>query len=94
VSVAIIAVIAVLLVLGIGYLIFVLMRRSQTVVPQVTDNDAASRDHVVEVDDQGREIMASQEAPPAPRDTAGFESLLQDEIHDLGMRQPPADDES
>jgi len=94
VSVAIIAVIAVLLVLGIGYLIFVLMRRSQTVVPQVTDNDAASRDHVVEVDDQGREIMASQEAPPAPRDPAGFESLLQDEIHDLGMRQPPADDES
>jgi hypothetical protein len=94
VSVAIIAIIAVLLVLGIGYLIFVLMRRSQTVVPQVTDNDAASRDHVVEVDDQGREIMASQEAPPAPRDTAGFESLLQDEIHDLGMRQPPADDES
>ncbi|HEX5641741.1 MAG TPA: hypothetical protein VFZ86_05290 [Thermoleophilia bacterium] len=93
-SVAIIAIIAVLLVLGIGYLIFVLMRRSQTVVPQVTDNDAASRDHVVEVDDQGREIMASQEAPPAPRDTAGFESLLQDEIHDLGMRQPPADDES
>jgi hypothetical protein len=94
VSVAIIAVIAVLLVLGIGYLIFVLMRRSQTVVPQVTDKDAASRDHVVEVDDRGREIMASQEAPPAPLDTAGFESLLQDEIHDLGMRQPPADDES
>ena len=87
-------IIAVLLVLGVGLLVFWLMRKSQTVVPQVTDEDAASRDHVVEIDDQGREIMASQEAPPAPRDDAAFESLLQDEIHDLGMRRPPADDKS
>jgi hypothetical protein len=94
VTLAVIIIVAVLLVLGVGYLIFVLMRKSQTVVPQVTDEDAASRDHVVGVDDQGREIMASQEAPEPARDTAGFESLLQDEIHDLGRRQPPADDES
>jgi len=94
VSVAIIAVIAVLLVLGVGYLIFVLMRKSQTVVPQVTDEDAASRDHVVEIDDQGREIMASQEAPEPARDTTGFENLLKDEIHGLGREQPTADDES
>jgi hypothetical protein len=94
VSVAIIAVVAVLLVLGVGYLIFVLMRKSQTVVPQVTDEDAASRDHVVEIDDQGREIMASQEAPEPARDAAGFENLLKDEIHDLGREQPTADDES
>jgi len=87
-------IIAVLLVLGVGLLVFWLMRKSQTVVPQVTDEDAASRDHVVEIDDQGREIMASQEAPEPARDAAGFESLLQDEIHDLGMRRPPADDES
>lgn len=93
-SVAIIAIIAVLLVLGVGYLIFVLMRKSQTVVPQVTDEDAASRDHVVGLDDQGGEIMASQEAPEPARDTAAFESLLQDEIQDLGMRRPPTDDES
>ena len=93
-SVAITAIIAVLLVLGVGYLIFVLMRKSQTVVPQVTDEDAASRDHVVEIDDQGREIMASQEAQEPARDTAGFEDLLKDEIHDLGREQPTADDES
>jgi hypothetical protein len=93
VSVAIIAVIAVLLVLGVGYLVFVLMRKSQAVVPQVTDEDAASRDLVVGVDEQGREIAASQEAPSAPRDDAAFESLLQDEIHDLGRTQPAATEE-
>ena len=70
------------------------MRRSQTAVPNVTDEDAASRDHVVGVDEQGRDIMASQEAQEAPRDGAAFEALLQDEIHDLGREQPAADDES
>jgi hypothetical protein len=89
-----IVIIVVLLVLGVGYLIYVLMRKSQTVVPRVTDEDAASRDHVVGTDERGREIMASEEAPEPARDTAGFESLLQDEIRDLGMRRPPADDES
>ena len=92
-SVAVIAVIAVLLVLGVGYLIFVLMRKSQTVVPQVTDEDAASRDLVVGVDEQGREIRASQEAPEAARDGAAFENVLKDEIHDLGREQPAADDD-
>jgi cytochrome c-type biogenesis protein CcmH/NrfG len=94
VTLAVIIIVAVLLVLGVGYLIYVLMRKSQTVVPQVTDEDAASRDHVVEIDDQGREIMASQEEPEATRDTARFEDLLKDEIHDLGRAQPTADDES
>ena len=93
-TLGVIIVVAVLLVLGVGLLVFWLMRRSQTVVPQVTDEDAASRDKVVGVDEQGRAIAASQEAPPAPRDDAAFESLLQDEIHDLGMRRPPADDEN
>jgi hypothetical protein len=93
VSVAIIAVVAVLLVLGVGYLIFVLMRKSQTVVPQVTDEDAASRDLVVGVDEQGREIMASQEAPASARDTGAFEDLLKDEIHDQGRETPVAPDE-
>ena len=40
-TVAIIAIIAVLLVLGIGLLVFTLMRKSQTVVPSVADEDAA-----------------------------------------------------
>jgi hypothetical protein len=92
VTVAIIAIIAVLLVLGVGLLIFTLMRRSQTAVPRVADEDWESRDNVVGLDEQGREIMSSQEAPEPTRDAAGFESLLKDEIHDLGREQPPADE--
>ena len=38
--------------------------------------------------------MDAQEPPEPPRDGAAFESLLQDEIHDLGREQPAADDES
>jgi hypothetical protein len=94
VSVAVIAVIAVLLVLGVGYLIFVLMRKSQTVVPQVTDEDAASRDLVVGVDEQGGEISASEDLQEPARDVASFDSLLKDEIRDQGREEPVADDES
>ena len=54
-TLAVMIIVAVLLVLGVGYLIFRLMRSSQTVLPQVTDEDAASRDHVVGVDEQGRD---------------------------------------
>jgi hypothetical protein len=86
-------VVAVLLVIGVGLLVFWLLRRSQTVVPDVTDEDAASRDMVVGVDEQGREITASQEAPEAPRDGAAFESILRDEIHDQGREEPVAPDE-
>jgi hypothetical protein len=93
VTLGVIIIVAVLLVLGVGYLIFRLMRRAQTVVPQVTDEDAASRDHVVGVDDQGRAIMASQEAPEPARDTGAFEDLLKDEIHDQGRETPVAPDE-
>ena len=92
-TLGVIIIVAVLLVLGVGYLIFRLMRRAQTVVPQVTDEDAASRDHVVGVDDQGREIMASQEAPAAARDTGAFEDLLRDEIHDQGREEPATPEE-
>jgi hypothetical protein len=86
-------IIAVLLVLGVGLLVFWLLRRSQRVVPMITDGDAASRDHVVGIDDRGREIMASEEASSAARDGAAFESLLQDEIRDLGRKQPSADED-
>ena len=92
-TLGVIIIVAVLLVLGVGYLIFRLMRGAQTVVPQVTDEDAASRDQVVGVDDQGRRIMASQEAPAAARDTGAFETLLKDEIHDQGRETPVAPDE-
>jgi hypothetical protein len=93
VTLGVIIIVAVLLVLGVGYLIFRLMRRTQTVVPQVTDENAAGRDQVVGVDEQGRQIMASQEAPEAARDAGAFESLLKDEIHDQGREEPVAPDE-
>ncbi len=48
---------------------------------------------MVGTDEQGRAIHASEEAPEPARDDAGFEALLQDEIHDLGHEQPAADDE-
>jgi hypothetical protein len=86
-------VIAVLLVLGVGMLIFWLMRRSQTVVPQVTDEDIASRDNVVGVDEKGRQITEAQEPTSPARDAAAFEDLLRDEIHDQGREEPVAPDE-
>ena len=92
-SVGVMIVIAVLLVLGVGLLIFWLMRRSQTVVPQVTDEDIASRDNVVGVDDEGHEITESQEPASPARDAAAFEDLLKDEIHDQGREEPVAPDE-
>jgi hypothetical protein len=93
--VTLVAVIIVVLlaVLGFGYLIFRMMRRSQDTVPQVTDRDDAKHDLVVGADEQGRAIHASEEAPGPARDDAGFESLLKDEIHDLGHEEPRADDE-
>jgi hypothetical protein len=93
VTLGVIIIVAVLLVLGVGYLIFRLMRRTQTIVPQVTGEDAASRDQVVGVDEQGRQIMSSQEAPEPARDAAGFENLLKVEINDLGHEQPTADED-
>lgn len=66
------------------------MRKSQTVVPQVTDEDAASRDLIVGVDEQGREIAASQEPPAQARDAGAFEGLLKDEILDQGREEPAA----
>ena len=92
-SVAVIAVIAVLLVLGVGYLIFVLMRKSQTVVPEVADENAARHPQVVGTDEQGRVITDADEPEAAPRDGAAFENVLKDEIHDLGHEQPAADDD-
>ena len=47
-------VVAPALIIGLGWLIvFRLMKRSQTVVPDVSDERAAKTDQVVAVDDQG-----------------------------------------
>lgn len=92
-TLAVLIIIAVLLVLGVGLLIFTLMRRGQRIVPDVTDGDDAKHDLVVGADEQGREIRASEDLREPARDDAGFESLLMDEIHDLGHEQPAADDD-
>ena len=92
-SIAIIAVIVVLLVLGFGLLIFWLMRRSQVEVPDVADAHAARRPQVVGTDEHGGAITDADEPEAAPRDDAAFESILRDEIHDLGREQPTADED-
>jgi flagellar basal body-associated protein FliL len=93
VSIAIIAVIVVLLVLGFGLLIFWLMRRSQDEVPDIADAHAARHPQVVGTDERGRAITDADEPEAAPRDAGAFEGLLKDEIHDLGHEQPAADDD-
>ena len=92
VTLVVVIIVVLLAVLGFGYLIFRMMRRSQDAVPRVTDRDDAKHDPVVGTDEQGRAVRASEEAPAPARDDAGFESLLQDEIHDLGHEEPRADD--
>jgi hypothetical protein len=77
-----------------GLLIFWLMRRGQTEVPQATDARAARQPRVVGTDEQGGAILDTEESAEPPRDTKGFESLLQDEIHDRGMQPPRADDDA
>ncbi len=85
VPIAIIVVIAVALVLGLGLLIFSLMRRSQEAVPRIVEQDAAHSDRVVAVDDEGRPVTEQEEGDaPEPRDDAGFEAALKEELKDLG----------
>ena len=73
------------LVIGRGWLIvFRLLKRSQTVVPDVSDEHAAGIDRVVAVDDQGQPVTESQDTPPEPqRDAAGFERVLDESLDDL-----------
>ena len=81
---AILIIVTVLLVLGLGLLILRLIRRSPNVVPGAVDGPAEHRDQVVAVDDLGRAVMASQEgAVAAPHDDAGFEDVLGDQLKDL-----------
>jgi hypothetical protein len=85
VPIAVIVVLALALVLGLGLLIFSLMRRSQEVVPRIADKDAARRDRVVAVGEDGRPIKESEASDEAvPRDDAGFEAALKEELKDLG----------
>jgi hypothetical protein len=85
VGLAAIIIVAVLLVLGLGLLVFFLMRRSQTVVPDVAEQQGAPNDRVVSVDAQGRPVLESQEVDDSPpHDDAAFENVLKEELDDLG----------
>jgi len=81
----VIVVVTLVLVVGLGLLIFNLMRRSQGVVSDLADKRSSDGDRVVAVDDQGRPVTASQVDDDAePRDDAAFEAVLKDELKDLG----------
>jgi hypothetical protein len=90
-TIAILIVVALVIVVVGALLLYKFANKAQTMVPDAVDPPAADR--VVGTDDQGNAITEAQDPASAPRDQAGFESLLQDEIHDRGMRQPRADDE-
>jgi hypothetical protein len=82
---AILVVVTLVLVVGLGYLIvFRLMKGSQTVMPDVSDGRAANTDRVVAVDDQGQPVTESRDvALPSRRDEAGFEKVLGESLDDL-----------
>ena len=69
-TLGIMIIIAVLLVLGVGYLIFWLMRRSQTVVPQVTDEDARAATTSSGSTSRGARSRRRRSLPEPARDDA------------------------
>jgi hypothetical protein len=80
----IVIVVTLVLVIGLGVLIFKLMRRTKDVVPDVVDRPAAHRDRVVGVDNGGAPVMESQEGDASePHDDAGFENVLKDQLDDI-----------
>ena len=83
-TIAVLTIIVLALVIGLGIFVFSLMRRSQTVVPDTAERRAAEKDRVVAVDDQGRPVMESQDGfPDEPRDASGFENVLGEGLEDL-----------
>lgn len=84
-TVVVLVIVALALVIGLGYLIvFRLMKRSQTIVPDVSDERAARSDRVVAVDDEGHAVTEAEEgSPEPPRDPGGFEMVLGESLDDL-----------
>jgi beta-lactam-binding protein with PASTA domain len=84
-TIVVLVIVALVIVVGLGYLIvFRLMKGSQTVIPEVSDERTAKADRVVAVDDQGRSVTESQDMPEEPRrDEAGFEKVLAESLDDL-----------
>ena len=67
---ATVIVIVLIAVVVFGLLIFWLMRRSQTEVPQATDARAARQPQVVGTDEKGDAILDTEEPAEPPRDDA------------------------
>ena len=90
----VLTIVALAAVIGLGLLIFRMMRKSQTVIPEKADRRAARSDRVVAVDGQGREITESQDAAPGPEsDERAFDKVLSEsleELHPEGSGEPPA----
>ena len=83
-TIVILVVAALVIVIGGGYLIvFRIMKRSQTVVPDAADERAARTDRVVAMDDQGRPVTESEDTSQPQRDAAGFERVLDESLDDL-----------
>jgi flagellar biosynthesis/type III secretory pathway M-ring protein FliF/YscJ len=83
-TIVVLIIVVLALVIGLGILIFSLMRRSQKVVPEAADRRAAETEQVVAEDDQGRPVMESQDGPlEPPRDASAFENVLGQETEDL-----------
>jgi hypothetical protein len=77
-------IVTLVLVLGLGLLIFKLLRRNQKAVPDMADRQAARHDQAVAMDDQGQPVMESQEADDAaPPDNGAFEGVLDEQLKDL-----------
>lgn len=92
-TIAVLIVIAVVFVIVMALIIYRVTRKTQEVVPRAADA-RSSEARIVAVDERGRAISEAQEPADPPRDASAFEGILQDEIHDRGMEQPPADDQA
>jgi hypothetical protein len=93
VTIVVLIVVALVIVIVGGLLVYKLMNKAQTVVPDAAD-PRPTGDRVVGTDDQGNAILDRDEPAEPPQDDGAFESLLQDELYDRGMQPPRADDEA
>lgn len=91
-TVAIVVVVVLAVVVGLGLLIFRLQRRAQDAVPRVADAHTARRDRVVAVEADGSAVTESEDVPDRPqRDPAGFDKVLSEELdalHRPGQSEP------
>lgn len=79
---AVIVLVIVGLVIVFGLLAFVLLRRSQDVVPRVADRDDGRQ--IVAHDEDGQPVAAAQDGDSTPHDDAGFDAAFKEELKELG----------